>query len=450
MMSLTLPLWGTGTAQAQKNAKPVMIMTIDGEIEHGVAAYVKRVLEQAELEGAAAVVMEVDTPGGRLDSALKMKDDLLDAQVPVYAFINRQAFSAGALISLAANEIYMVKGAVMGAATPVTGQSGEKASEKMVSAVRKAFASTAEARNRRADIAEAMVDESVAIEGLVEKDKLLSLTAEEAMKWDYAEAIVANLDELLARHDLQNAPRQRVEPALAEQLVRFLTNPVVSSLLMSLGFLGLLLELKTAGWGVGGTLGLVALGLFFWSHHLAGLAGWEGMVLVAVGIVLMALEIFVIPGFGVAGGLGIVSFLAGLYLSLVGDFSYASAEDFLGAAYKLLAAVAIMIVGTVMLVRYLPGSRLFEGGLVLSANLERESDEAEADVATQPVPHVHPGDTGKAMTDLRPSGTAVIKGRRWPVVTQGEYLEAGTQVSVVEAHGNRVVVQAVETDTGTG
>lgn len=430
------------TAQAQTEPSSIYRIMIDETVERGLSAYVKRGVREAEEANADAILMVVNTPGGRLDAALEIKDTLLNSKVPVWALVDRQALSAGALITIAANEIYMVDGAVMGAATPIQGEGGAKASEKVVSAVRKAFAATAESRGRKPSVAEAMVDEDVNIEGLVEKGKLLTLTAEEAKAWGYAEEIVEGEKALLALKNAEQAEVASIKASLAEELVRFLTNPALSSLLISLGFLGLLFELKTAGWGLGGTIGLISLALFFWSHHIAGLAGWEGMALVVLGIVLMALEVFVVPGFGLAGILGMVSFMGGLFMSLIGDFSFATPGDLINAGYVLLSSIVLMVLGAWGMLTYLPG-RIGPKGLMLSERLDHYHKDVSPEQAEQES-QLKVGVQGRTITDLRPEGTASFAGFKETVVAEGQFIRSGTEVEIIGREGFRWIVRPVD------
>lgn len=300
----------------------VYVAPIEGMIDLGLAPFVQRVLNEATQEGAAAVILDINTFGGRVDAAVLIRDALLNAAVPTVAFVNKRAISAGALISLSTQKIVMANGGTIGAATPVQmGQPGAPAQpveEKSVSYVRKEFRATAEARKRPPLIAEAMVDADVQIPGLIEKGKLLTLTTEEALKHKVADFRAETIDSVLEQLALTGAQVKRASPNWAEDLVRFLTNPIVSSLLMTVGMLGIFLEIRTPGFGLPGALGIASLALFFWGHWLVQLAGWEELLLVVSGFVLLVLEIFVIPGFGLAGIAGIGALLAGLSLSLIG------------------------------------------------------------------------------------------------------------------------------------
>ncbi len=430
-----------GPLLAAPDAAPVHVVDIHDTIEPGLAAFLSRTLDEAADRGAEAVVLHINTPGGRVDAALEMKDALVDSPVPTYAFIKRQAYSAGALIALAADEIWVSPGAVMGAATPVTGE-GQKASEKIVSAMRSAFASTAELRGRKPKIAEAMVDEDIVIEGLVKKGKLLTLTAEQALERGFAEGSAQSVRDLLDQKGLSGRKVEKVELSLAERVARFFTNPVVAPLLMTLGMLGLLFEVKTAGWGVGGTVAVICLGLFFWGHMIAGLAGMEAVVLVVLGVLLIALEAFVIPGFGVFGVVGGLALLVGFFLAVIGDVTLAPPRLLLRAASMVSAAVLLLAVGAWVMIRYLPTSRRFEG-LVLQSRLERDASPAPK-LAAEPAPSLL-GARGVALSDLRPAGVARIDGKRVDVVSSGDYIGQGTEIEVIEDAGNRHVVQRRET-----
>lgn len=451
-------------AYSQDAVGPVYVVQVRNEIDLGLPPYLARVLEEAEGQSASAVVLEIDTPGGRLDAALQMRDLILDAKVRTIAFVNREAFSAGALIAIASEDIYLAPGAVMGAATPVEG-TGEPASEKVISAVRKTFKSTAEIRDREPIIAEAMVDPSVQVEGLVEAGQLLTLTAAEARQRGYAEGIASSLQAALETAGLNNADVRITTPSLAENVVRFLTNPVIASLLFSLGLLMLIGDVFTEGFGIAGIAGLTLLIVFFWGHYLAGLAGWEGVALVILGLVLIGVEVFVMPGFGVAGILGAIALLAGLFMSLVSD-RIVTNQDLLRAGYTVAAIFLFITVGAAILLRYLPTFGRFQG-LVLQSAVglpdvvpdvrQRGWRRVPEQGAPQPARTQDPaperpsllGIRGKAISDLRPGGFAEIMGERVDVVTRGDYIGAGEHVEVIADEGYRRVVRRIQEGDGS-
>ena len=426
--ALTLPGLSQGPG-------PVYLVPVTGTIELGIAPFIERALEEAAAAGAAAVILDLDTPGGRVDAAERISDAVRDSKVPVYAFVNRRAFSTGALIALSTQRVYMRPGSVMGAATPVDG-SGTKAPEKIVSAMRSEMRALAEARGLDPEVAEAMVDEDVAIEGVVEKGKLLTLTTEEAVGLGYAVA-VEDLDGLLDALGQGSAPVVPMRVNWAERMVRFFSNPIVAPFLLSLGFLGLIVEIKSPGFGMAGVAGLIALTLFFGSHLIVGLAGLEDVLVFGAGLVLLGVEMFIIPGFGLFGVLGGVAVLGGIFMALVGGLP--TTPDFTRAGMVLTTSILIVLVSAWVILRSLPGnSRLARSGVFLLTRTDR-------DVGFESAPHRTDlvGREGKAITDLRPSGTGLFGDERVDVVSEAEWIPSGSVIRVVSAEGYRHVVRAV-------
>jgi membrane-bound serine protease (ClpP class) len=367
-------------------------------------------------------------------TSVQIRDALLNAKVPTLAYVNRRAISAGALIGLAAQHLAMAPGATIGAAAPVMAggpQGGaQAASEKTVSYVRKEFRATAESRKRPALIAEAMVDADVAIRGVIEKGKLLTLTTDEALKHKVAEFQADSLAAALARLGIKDAEVRRAAPNWAENVVRFLTHPVVSSLLVTIGMLGIIVELRTPGFGVAGAIGVGSLAAFFWGHWLVQLAGWAELLLALGGVVLLLVEVFLIPGFGLAGILGILALLAALVMSVVG--TGATPEFFMLAAGRMLFALLAALLASFLMLRFLPRTR-FGRQLILDTGLR----------------HAPPDDLrwlgkrGRASTPLRPAGIADIEGARVDVVSDGELIEPGALLEVTRVDGNRIVVRQI-------
>ena len=425
---------------AQEKRPFVYVAPIEGIIDLGLAPFVQRVLDQAAAAGAAAVILEINTFGGRVDAAVQIRDALLNSKVRTVAFVNKRAISAGALIALSAENLVMAGGGTIGAATPVQmGQSGTSAqpvAEKTVSYVRKEFRATAESRKRPPLLAEAMVDADVAIRGVIEKGKLLTLTTEEALKHKLIDFRADTMESALQQLGLGGAELRRASPNWAENLVRLLTHPVVSSLLITIGMLGVIVELRTPGFGVAGSVGIGSLALFFWGHWLVQLAGWEELLLALGGVILLVVEIFVIPGFGIAGVLGIVAILAGLVLSLVGAGD--TSEVVLMAAGRVVFSLLFALIASLVILRFLP--RLpFGRRLILEAGLgagHKHGSAPESDRRWL-------GKKGRASSPLRPAGIAEIEGERVDVVSDGEMVDAGQFVEVTRVDGNRIVVRQV-------
>ncbi len=434
-------------SSAEKAPQVVYVAMIEGIIDLGLAPFVQRVLNEAAREKASAVILEINTFGGRVDAAVLIRDALLNAQVRTVAFVNRRAISAGALISLAAQNIVMADGATIGAATPVQmGQPGAGAQpveEKTVSYVRKEFRATAETRKRPPLVAEAMVDADVAIPDVIEKGKLLTLTTEEALKLKVADFNVNSIEDLLKQLELPGAEIRRLSENWAENLVRFLTHPIVSSLLMTVGMLGIILEIRTPGFGIPGALGISSLALFFWGHWLVQLAGWEELMLFGAGLVLLFLELFVIPGFGIAGVAGIGALLAGLSLSMIGGG--ASWEYIIRAVSHVVFSLLLALLASLLMLRWLP--RLpFGRRLILETGLgtgQMYASAPESDISWL-------GKQGITISPLRPAGIAEIQDQRIDVVSDGEFIESEAPIIVTRVDGNRIVVRRHRVATERG
>lgn len=467
-----LLLMAAGSGNAQDDDGPVYVLSISGPIDLGLAPYLQRVLDEAEDAGAAAVVLDIDTPGGRLDAVLQMRDTLLDADVPTVSFVDRSAFSAGALIALASDEIWFAPGSSMGAATPVDGGTGAPADAKVISAVRSTFRATAQERDRDPLVGEAMVDPAVAIEGLVDEGSLLTLTPDEAREFGYSDGDATDLDDLLEQIGLDDLERIDADPGLAERLVRFLTNPIIGSLLLILGVLLVVGELFAGAFGIASLVGFGFLGTFFYGHLLAGLAGWEDVVLVGIGVLLIMVEIFVIPGFGVPGVLGLSGVLGGGFLAMTNrDFDFVSTGQIVSTASTIAITFVALTIGLVVLLTVLSRRgmtrrsasrvssatvpeggtgqrrgwlRWFGDGDVLAS--EDDEDDAgrteDGDGVAPDARHAsRAGAIGTALSDLRPAGVADFEGHRVDVVTEGDYLVAGDRVEVIHAERYRRVVR---------
>lgn len=431
----------------------IVAVEVTGEIDLGVAPYLDRIVAQAEERGAAAVIIEIDTPGGRLDAVLQMRDSLLGASVPTIAFVDRAAFSAGALVAIASEQIWMAPGSVMGAATPVDAATGETASEKIISAVRSTFRSTAQQRGRDPQIAEAMVDGSIAIDGLVAEGELLTLTTDEAVEVGYSDGVVADRAALLDELGFSGAVVTEENPSAFERLVRVVTSPLVASLLVSVGTLLVIGDVLLGGFGAAAAAGFGLLALFAYGHLLAGLAGWEDLALIVIGVALLLVEVFVIPGFGIAGVLGLAGVFGGGVLAMLGrDFEFVSGSEVAMTAATMastfVVAVVLLVATVSILSRRRAGSAarrqgwlrwLGDGGV-----LQRDDDATTGEVADATTPAERTADVGAvgtALTDLRPAGVADFDGHRVDVVTDGAYLEAGTEIEVLRAETYRRIVR---------
>jgi membrane-bound serine protease (ClpP class) len=425
-----------------------VVIPIDGEIDLGLAPFVKRSIEQAQ--DARVIVLDINTFGGRVDAAVRIRDALLASGVPTVAFVNRRAISAGALISLAADYIVFTEGATMGAATPIEVKDGkaDAVGEKVTSYMRSEMRSTAEAKDRDGEMAAAMVDADIEIPGLIPQGKLLTLTTEMALQTGIANGTSETLDELIGTMGLRGQAVVRTAPNWAEKTAGFLTSPVVAGLLMLIGFLALMGEVKTPGFGIPGAIGLVCLGLFFAGHMVVELAGWEEILLATFGLIALGVEVFVTPGFGWPGVLGVVLLVAALVLAMLdGPPAVLWATGAITSKLGMVMLVLFAAVGLFMLVLYVLGrmgrvpKQSSKGWLILSRTLATAKSSTAEDGPTDDERKAKlVGRVGVAETDLRPAGKARFESDVLDVVSDLHYIDRGTTVRIVDIEGVRVVV----------
>ena len=424
-----------------------LVIPIHGTIDLGLPHYIKRSIN--EHPEAEVIILEVDTLGGRVDAAIKIRDILLSENRPIIAYIYRRAISAGALISYAADYIVFSPGSTMGAATPIQMDQGQAKAvgEKMVSYFRSEMRATAEANGRDGELAESMVDADKEVPEVSVKGKLLTLTNEMAVRFGVANAVIDSPKELFATLGLEQAKSVRAEESWSESIARAVTDPTLSGLLMSIGMLGIMVELYTPGVGFAGILGFLSLLLFFLGHKIAGLAGSEELLTIILGIAFLAAEIFVIPGFGIAGILGLVLLAMGLVTSM-GELPEGILWDyghFQDPFRVFLYALAITILLAIVIAKYLPRSH-FGSWLVLDEDLGKNNiKQEELTDGSALEQFVEVGDQGIATTPLRLSGKARFNNQIIDVISQVDYLEKGQVLEVIDVRGSRIVVTAVET-----
>ena len=428
---------------------PVYHVPIHGTIDMGLPHYIQRVVDEAEENDAKAIIFDIDTFGGRVDAATQIKDIILDSEVTTIAFINKRAISAGALISLSCDSIFMTPGASIGAATAVD-LKGNKASEKVISYMREEMASTAEANHRPREIATGMVDEELSIpffvshngDTLTSKDvdgfyegKLVTLSTHLAVKLNIADKEIKDLDGLLNHIGLEDSDLIERAESWSEALVRFLTNPMVAPLFMSLGMLGLFMEIKSPGFGVPGVLGLLFLGLFFGSHLLVGLADMTEMLILFAGIVLILLEIMVIPGFGIAGISGIGLIFYSFFKMLIG--TYPSPADYQSAYMGLSVGIITAFIMTVIIYKTFPKTELYQRLIPFTPQKSTEGFTISRGFEKLV------GEKGKAITDLRPAGKVIIGGETYQALSHGDYIENDEDIVVDGIDENQLLVKKV-------
>nr|WP_257125459.1 nodulation protein NfeD [Bhargavaea cecembensis] len=410
---------------AGAKGEKVYHVPLENEVERGLYAFLDRSFTEAEKAGAETVILEINTPGGFVDAAGRIARLMDSTDLRVIAYINRDALSAGAFLALHAEEIYMDPAGRIGAAQ-VIDQAGNAADSKANSAWLTSMKSAAESSGRNPAIALAMADASQDLpQYRAGKGELLTLSAKEALEVKYSEGTVSSFDELLKKTGLEGAEVIKMNETFSEKLARFITNPIVVPILLSVAGLGLIVELYSPGFGVPGTMGVSALLLFFYGHLVAGLAGYEAILLFLLGAGLLIAELFVSGGIlGVAGAAAVVG---GIIMA---------GGDPLVMGVSVAIALVIMILGMVILMKFF-GKRLhLLSKLVLMDSTDTESGYVSNENRLELI-----GKTGRALTALRPSGAVQIGNEMIDVVSEGRFIEKGKEVKVIKVEGSRVVVR---------
>ncbi len=408
-----------GVAAGMPAGDPIVVVPIEGTVDGGMAHLVERSVDDANREHARAIVLVVNSPGGLVDAAFRIRDAIFSAQEPVIAYVGRRAYSAAALISLSANRIVMAPGASIGAAEPIP------ATAKMISGLRGEFESTAERNHRNPKIAGAMVDKQVDLPDYKRSGAILTLNTDDAVRAGIADGVAPTLDAALAGQHLAGAPRVEETFTWGESLARFATDPAVSGLLLTLGMLGLLIEMQTLH-GIAGVVGVGSLALFFGSHIYAGFSNGLVAVLAVVGLFGILWELHVVPGHGIPGVLGVLALLLAVLFAFGLPFVFVGIET-------LATAIVLTVIAFTLVVRAVP-ENAWANRLALAA-AQGPDYIANADRSDLR------GHAGTAASYLRPAGIATIDGRRVDVLTEGEFIAAGTPIRVVRVEGARVFVE---------
>ncbi len=418
----------------------VFVMKIDSEIDPRTNRYSELALDEAKGTEADIIILELDTYGGAVNDADDIRTRILECEKPIWAFINKDAASAGALISIACDSIYMAPGASIGAATVVV-TTGEAAPDKYQSYMRSIMRSTAEANGRDPRIAEAMVDEELAIDSITQAGKVLTFSTSEAIANNYCEGEVNSIEAILKKNGVANYEIVNFKLSFTEKIIRIFLNPVISGILILIIIGGIYFELQTPGVGFPLAASVVAAIFYFVPYYLNGLAAnWE-IIVFFIGVILLMVELFVIPGFGVAGISGIVLMVGSLILVMLNndffDFTFVPSDDIAIAAVTtiaaLMASVLLLFYGSVKLTE----SKMFRK--ISLTNTQQRSEGFTSNFNDRS----YIGLKGKAYTVLRPSGKIIIEDEIKDAFTRGEYIEMGKVVEVIDESGSSLKVKEV-------
>ena len=437
---LTLLLISFGSIA--QDEKLVYQFDIKEEIAAPIWRKVQLAMDEAHDLGADAIVINMNTYGGAVDAADSIRTRILRSEIPVYVLIENNAASAGALISIACDSIFMKSGATIGAAT-VVNQNGEVQAEKIQSYFREKMRATAEASGRDPDIAEAMVDADKVVEGVSEKGKIVTLTASKAMELGFCEGEYESPAQVLKHCGITNYTIEKQKLTTIDKIIGILINPALSGLLILVIFGGIYFELQSPGVGFPLVAAIIAALLYFMPLYLEGLAdNWEILVFI-IGIILIALEVFVIPGFGIAGIAGITLAFMGLTLSLVGNvgfnFDPVQPGRLVQAGLIVVLSGSASIFGSLFL-----AVKLFESGVFAPFVLKAEQKKEDGFVGTSTEEFELVGKNGIAYTDLRPSGKVEIAEQIHDASSSSGFIEKGMQVRVIGYSAAQIKVRAIE------
>ena len=412
-----------GIVDANTGGKNVYVIPIKGDITPATYYYVKHNLKIAEQDSNAGVVIfEIDTYGGRIDSSEKISSLILNTQLHTISFVNTKAESAGVLLTISANNIAMAPGSTIGSAETIPN------TEKVLSTWVSMLRSVAQERGRDEQIVVAMADRSIAIPGIVEKDRLLNITTSDAQKLKFTDIVSRDYDQILKSLNISYSNIVMAETTNAIRLVQFVTNPYVAPILLTIGFISFLAEIFIPGFGITGTISLISFALYFSGNVLAGNTGWSTAIIFLAGIVLLLIEAF-IPGFGVVGMGGILCIIISIFLA---------SSSVMTALVSLLVSFTLTLIIFAIILKYAPKNKHFNR-IVLNTKLDKNRGFTSFDNYEKYI-----GQTGTVVTPLRPSGTISINGQLLDVISEGQFIGKEESVKISRIEGMRIIVQKID------
>ncbi|MEQ9219022.1 MAG: NfeD family protein [Cyclobacteriaceae bacterium] len=442
IMFLVLLFTGLQVFSQQSDSITVLHMKVQANIDPRTNRYTELGLDHAREIGADYVILELDTYGGALNDADEIRTRILEFEIPVYAYINKDAASAGALISIACDSIYMARGSSIGAATVVT-QDGTAAPDKYQSYMRSIMRSTAEAQGRNPKIAEGMVDEDIEVDSIATEGKVITFSVSEAIKWGFCEAEVASIDDIMERSQVTDYELIEFTLDWSEKVIALFLNPFISGILILIIIGGIYFELQTPGVGFPILASVIATILYFIPYYLNGLAeNWEIAVFV-VGIALIAVEVFVLPGFGIAGIAGLIATIGALILVMLNndafDFSFVDPKEIFYA----ISSTGLALLGAIILM-FFGGIRLTNSKFFNRIALVDVQDKEEGYTSSFYKEKTLVGKQGAAYTNLRPSGKVMIDGEIYDAYTRGNYIAEQSPIEVISDEGTSLKVKEIK------
>jgi membrane-bound serine protease (ClpP class) len=412
-----------GWQQARAEMSQIYVIPIEGEVGPAMAEFVSQSIKEAEENNAEAIIFNINTPGGQVDSAITISEAILNTFLRTIAYVNGEAISAGTIITISAEDIYMSPSSTIGAAETRPNE------EKYISYWAGKLRNVAQIRGRDPVLIASMADADIEIEGVIEKGKLLTLTSQEAIELELIDGVENSIEEVQNTSDLQKHLLYELTPSFQLRLASMATSTMATSILLTLGFIGAVIEIITPGFGLGGVISLTAFGLYFGGVLLAGFSSWIVLVIFIVGLILLLVEV-IAPGFGVPGILGIVAIFASIILAST------SMEQ---ALISLLIAIILTIIAVILLFKYAPRNNKFFDKITLSTSLNTSSGYVSSEDYKSYV-----GKIGVTITPLRPAGSIEVESRKLDVVSENAYIEKDDKVKIIKVEGNRIIVRKLD------
>jgi membrane-bound serine protease (ClpP class) len=397
----------------------VYVVPIKGEINKATYNFLDDTLNKLMKKNVQGIIFEIDTYGGLIDQAEKIKNLIVSLNVPTISYVNNKAESAGVLITIASERVVMSPTATIGSAETIPN------TEKILSMWRSFLRDTAQYRGRNSDIIEAMADKDMYVEGVSEIGKLVNLTSKEAMKHGIADFVSDDYKEIISYFDIENANIVKVEEGLQIKLAKYISNPYVSSLLLTLGFVGFIVEILTPGFGIGGTISIIGFGLYFGGNILAGNSNWTSLALFVTGLILLVIE-GMIPGFGLPGISGIILVVAGTILAM---------ESLSTAILSLSIAIIITTIATIILLKLGFRSKVFNK-VILTTHQKDEKGYLSVDSKDE-----YLNKEGLTVSELRPTGFIEIDGKRLDALSEEGFIPRKIPIKVVRVEGSKIFVR---------
>lgn len=400
----------------------VYVVPINGEINRATRNYVRDVLDDLNDESnVAAIIFRIDTFGGLIEEANNIKDLIISTNIPTISFVNNKAASAGVLITIASENVVMSENAMIGSAETIPN------TEKVLSMWRAWLRDTAQYRGRNSEIIEAMADSDIVLEGISERGKLVNLTSKEALEHGIADYISNDYVDIAKHFGYGDAEIVEKDESLQIKLAKYISSPYLSSIILTIAFVGLVVEIMTPGFGIGGTISIIGFGLYFGGNILAGNSNWTSLALFILGLVLVVIEI-IVPGFGLPGISGIIFVIVGVVLAM---------DSVVNAIFSISIAIIITTIIVIILVKRGFKSRLFNS-IVLTNETKKEKGYLSSEVDEGLI-----SKEGITVSELRPSGFIDIDGERIDVLSDEGFISKGIKIKVVRIEGSKIFVRRV-------